>query len=89
MYACTHTSIQYPCPLFQALALCRAVHEFHFQLLVLLGSYIKLLDTLQPALENPAVSSFEVHAELCVFQLFLMVWLLTKACLEVCSIIAS
>jgi hypothetical protein len=33
-----------------ALQLCQAVHRLHFQLLVLLGSYIKLLDSLQPYL---------------------------------------
>jgi hypothetical protein len=32
------------------LQLCQAVHRLHFQLLVLLGSYIKLLDSLQPYL---------------------------------------
>ena len=40
----------------QALRLCRAVHRFHFQLLVLLGSYVKLLGILQPVLEHSGVS---------------------------------
>ena len=47
----THTHTQS-----QALRLCRAVHRFHFQLLVLLGSYVKLLGILQPILEHRGVS---------------------------------
>ena len=40
----------------QTLQLCQAVHRLHFQLLVLLGSYIKLLHSLQPYLETSGVS---------------------------------
>lgn len=39
----------------QTLKLCQAVHRLHFQLLVLLGSYVKLLHTLQPHLEHSGV----------------------------------
>jgi hypothetical protein len=40
------------CPEKAMLELCQAVHRLHFQLLVLLGSYIKMLDSLQPHLES-------------------------------------
>ena len=41
---------------FQTLKLCQAVHRLHFQLLVLLGSYVKLLHSLQPHLVTSGVS---------------------------------
>ena len=44
-----------------ALFLCRSVHKFHFQQLVLLGSYVKLTDMLQPSLEKSSVSSYTIH----------------------------
>lgn len=34
------------------LSLCQAVHGSHFQLLVLLGSYVKLMDMLLPVLQQ-------------------------------------
>ena len=40
----------------EALELCRAVQKFHFQLLVLLGSYIKLVSILDPPMETSPVS---------------------------------
>ena len=42
--------------IFQTLQLCQAVHRLHFQLLVVLGSYIKLLHSLQPHLADDRVS---------------------------------
>lgn len=39
-----------------ALGLCRAVHKFHFQLLVLLGSYVKLISILEKPMETSPVS---------------------------------
>ena len=42
--------------LLQTLQLCQSVHRLHFQLLVLLGSYIKLLHSLQPYLATCGVS---------------------------------
>lgn len=39
----------------EALELCRAVHKFHFQLLVLLGSYIKLVTILERPMETSPV----------------------------------
>ena len=49
----------------QTLKLCQAVHRLHFQLLVLLGSYIKLLHSLQPHLESSGVShtGLQPHVE--------------------------
>ncbi len=44
------------------LSLCRAVHSFHFQLLVLLGFYVKLVDMLQAPLQQRAVSVHHFHA---------------------------
>jgi hypothetical protein len=38
------------------LKLCQAVHRLHFQLLVLLGSYVKLLHSLQPYVVTSGVS---------------------------------
>ena len=40
-----------------ALQLCRAVHQLHFQLLVLLGCYIKLLGTLKAEIERCGVNT--------------------------------
>ena len=40
----------------EALGLCKAVHKFHFQLLVLLGSYVKLLAMLDKPMETSPVS---------------------------------
>ena len=45
----------------QALKLCQAVHRLHFQLLVLLGSYVKLLHSLESHLTTSGVS----HIHLC------------------------
>lgn len=38
------------------LSLSRAVHTFHFELLVLLGSYVKLMNMLQVPLQQKSVS---------------------------------
>ena len=39
-----------------ALNLCQAVHKFHFQLLLLLSSFLKLMDILTPQVEKNEVS---------------------------------
>ena len=39
-----------------ALNLCQAVHRFHFQLLLLLSSFLKLMDILTPQMEKNEVS---------------------------------
>ena len=39
-----------------ALDLCQAVHRFHFQLLLLLSSFLKLMDILTPQMEKNEVS---------------------------------
>ena len=39
-----------------ALNLCQAVHKFHFQLLLLLSSFLKLIDILTPQMEKNEVS---------------------------------
>ena len=44
-----------PHPLVGPLALCNAVHKFHFQLLVLLGSYVKLLALLEKPMQTSPV----------------------------------
>ena len=38
-----------------ALNLCQAVHKFHFQLLLLLSSFLKLMDILAPQMEKNEV----------------------------------
>lgn len=50
----------------EALGLCRAVHKFHFQLLVLLGSYVKLISVLDKPMETSPVSKAE-HSQLYYF----------------------
>ena len=39
-----------------AINLCQAVHKFHFQLLLLLSSFLKLMDILTPQIERNEVS---------------------------------
>ena len=41
-----------------ALNLCQAVHKFHFQLLLLLSSFLKLIDILTPQMEKNEVSYY-------------------------------
>ena len=44
-----------PLPVVGPLDLCKAVHKFHFQLLVLVGSYIKLLALLEKPMQTSPV----------------------------------
>ena len=41
-----------------ALNLCQTVHKFHFQLLLLLSSFLKLMDNLTPQMEGNEVSDY-------------------------------
>lgn len=45
----------------QALQLCWAVYQFHFQFLVFLGSYVKLLDVFYTAKQTESVSVTAAH----------------------------
>lgn len=42
-----------------ALDLCQAVYKFHFQLLLLLSSFLKLMDILTPQMERNEVSEID------------------------------
>ena len=50
-----------PSPSDGALGLCRAVHKFHFQLLVLLGSYVKLISILEQPMEKNNPVNMQTH----------------------------
>ncbi len=54
----------------EALGLCKAVHKFHFQLLVLLGSYVKLLSMLDKPMETSPVSGCSDRSNVQVATLF-------------------
>ena len=50
-----------------ALNLCLAVHKFHFQLLLLLSSFLKLMDILTPQMEKNEVRYTTDYSLLCCY----------------------
>ena len=62
----------------QALHLCQALYQFHFQLLILLGNYVKLLTLVSDIGHNDKVTSLAVpvamvttsHCRLAIYQMY-------------------
>ena len=50
-----------------ALNLCQTVHKFHFQLLLLLSSFLKLMDNLTPQMEGNEVNNQFIHVKITWF----------------------